>query len=111
MPTTAEHDERSMMSGISATASTQAGSASVRFSDQNASNFGQTEGATFKPAFKTFYTSNETEVKFETKNNFKGRSSYFSYYPANDMAEQKLEQTWYHYQNKKLADKRRDEET
>ena len=99
-----------MSAGVSQM-STQAGSQSVRFSDLNNPTYGQTEGATYKPAFKTFYTSNETQVQFESKNNFKGRSSYFSYYPTSELAEQKLEQVWFQYQNKKLADKRRDEET
>jgi len=66
-------------------ASTKAGS-SVRFSETNGT-FSQTEGATFKPAFKTFYTNNEQEVKYTTQNKFEGRSSYFSYYPTNELHE------------------------
>lgn len=44
--------------------------------------FSQTEGATFKPTFKTFYTNNEQETKYTSVNKFEGRSSYFSYYPT-----------------------------
>ena len=81
----------------------------MRFSD-TAGDFGQIEGAKYKPAFKTFYTNAEQEVKFTTVNKFEGTSSYFSYFPTDELKEQKLEQFWWHHQNKKLADKRANEE-
>lgn len=43
-------------------------------------------------------------------NRFEGRSSYFHYYPTDNIVEQKLELSWFEYQNRKLAEKRRDEE-
>lgn len=85
---------------------------SVRFSDATGA-FCQTEGATVNPAVKTFchplkdgYLDRPTTV-----NKFEGRSSYFSYYPTNELYEQRLETVWFHHKNKQLADKRRDEET
>ena len=60
--------------------------------------------------FDQFYTSKE-KVEFETHNRFEGRSSYFSYYPTGTEIEQALEKAWFEYQNRKLAEKRRDEET
>jgi len=65
--------------------STKVGS-SLKFSDTTGA-FTQTEGATFKPPYKTFYTNNEQEVKFTTKNKFEGRSNYFHYYPTTDIKE------------------------
>lgn len=101
-------------SGVSVTASTQAGTSNV-FSSMSGPAFQQTEGAIFKPPYKTFYTSKEDnlikDVKYTTTNKFEGKSSYFSYYPTNELHEQKLEQVWWHHKNKQLADKRRDEET
>ena len=44
-------------------------------------------------------------------NKFEGRSNYFSYYPTNDLKEQKLEQIWFQHMNKKIQDKRVEEET
>jgi len=61
------------------TASTAAGS-TVRFSDTTGT-FAETEGAKFKPDFKTFYTCG-SDVKYTTTNKFEGASSYFSYYPT-----------------------------
>lgn len=90
--------------------STHAGSSSVRFSDMNGT-FSQTEGATYRPPFKTFYTNGEVEVKYTTTNKFEGKSSYFSYFPTTDIKEQKLEELWFNHKNQQLADKRRDEET
>lgn len=104
VPLSQSQDASSSVAG-----STQAGS-SVRFSD-TVGTFTQTEGATYRPAFKTFYTNSEQEVKYTTTNKFEGVSSFFSYFPTNELKEQKLEQFWFHHQNKKLADKRRDEET
>ena len=92
-----------------ASESTKAGS-SVRFSDMSR-DFSQTEGATFKPAFKSFYTNAEQEVKYTSINKFEGRSNYFMYHPTNDLKEQKLEAIWFEHKNKQLGDKRRDEET
>lgn len=51
------------------------------------------------------------EVKFTTQNRFEGRSNYFHYYPTDNIIEQKLESMWYEAQNRRLAEKRRDEET
>lgn len=78
-------------------ASTKAGS-SVRFSEIN-NQFSQTEGATFKPAFKSFYTNSEQEVKYTSVNKFEGRSNYFGYHPTNDLKEQQLEQVWWEHKN------------
>jgi hypothetical protein len=78
------HDASSSVAG-----STQAGS-SVRFSD-TVGTFGQTEGASYRPPFKTFYTNGEQEVKYTTTNKFEGVSSYFSYFPTDELKEQKLE--------------------
>lgn len=80
LPTTADSQAELMST------STKAGS-SVRFSDMT-NQFNQTEGATFKPAFKTFYTNAEQEVKYTTINKFEGRSNYFMYHPTNDLKEQ-----------------------
>ena len=57
--------------------------------------FNETEGAKFKPAFKSFYTNAEQEVKYTSTNKFEGISSYFSYFPTDDIREQKLEQFWW----------------
>jgi hypothetical protein len=72
--------------------------------------FSQTEGATRKHPFATFYTTAEP-VEYETTNNFAGRSNYQNYYPTGEATEQKLESMWYRHKNKELAEKRRDEET
>ena len=66
--------------------STNAGSSSVRFSNLDGA-FSQTEGATYRPPYKTFYTNGDTEVKYTTTNKFEGKSSYFSYYPTTDIKE------------------------
>lgn len=79
------------------------------YSQSNAA-FAQDEKAVMKHPFKTFYTTGE-EVKFESVNKFEGRSSYFSYFPTGEIYEQKLEHVWFAHANKKLSDKRRDEET
>ena len=71
-------------------------SQSVRFSD-TAGAFAETEGAKYKPAFKTFYTNAEQDVKYTSTNKFEGTSSYFAYFPTDDMREQKLEQFWWHH--------------
>ena len=81
--------------------STKAGSSvnnasTVRFSD-SVNNFKQTEGATYKPAFKTFYTNAEQEVRYTTVNKFEGKSNYFAYFPTTSLKEQKLEQVWFHH--------------
>ena len=89
--------------------STKAGS-SVKFSEMN-NQFSQTEGATFKPAFKSFYTNSEQEVKYTSVNRFEGRSNYYMYHPTNDLKEQQLEKVWWEHKNQQLAEKRRDEET
>lgn len=89
------------------TTSTAANS-TMKFSDTTG-DFSMTEGARFKPAFKTFYTCGE-DVKYITTNKFEGSSNYFAYFPTEDIKEQKLEQFWWEQQNKKLADKRHNEE-
>lgn len=63
---------------------------SVRFSDTQ-NHFRQTEGATYKPPFKSFYTGEQRDVEYTTTNKFEGKSSYFSYYPTTSLKEQKLE--------------------
>ena len=68
--------------------STQAGSTSFA---GTTGAFTQTEGATYKPGFKTFYTNAECEVKYTTINKFEGRSNFFSYYPTTSVKEQQLE--------------------
>jgi len=50
-------------------------------------------------------------VQFKTQNRFEGRSSYFHYYPTGHIDEQKMEQIWFEHQNRRLQEKRRDEET
>ena len=98
------------VASTAAGSSTAAGASSVKFSDTTGA-FGQTEGATFKPPFKTFYTNADQEVKYTTTNKFEGGSNFYSYFPTTDLKEQRLEQIWWQHKNKQLADKRRDEET
>ena len=69
---------------------------SMRFSSTSRL-FQQTEGATYKPNFKTFYTNSEMEVKYTTVNKFEGRSNYFSYFPTDDLKELQLEQVWWRH--------------
>lgn len=82
---------------LSTSASTKVAS-SVKFSDTSGA-FTQTEGATYKPPFKTFYTNGDQEAKFTTTNKFEGRSNYFAYYPTTDIKEQQLEQIWFAHKN------------
>lgn len=77
---------------------------------QAQSVFEEEEGSKYSLPFQRFYTNDEQPVVFKTQNRFEGRSNYQNYYPTDDMTEQKIEKMWYHYQNKQLADKRRDEE-
>lgn len=77
---------------------------------ESTNKFAQEEGAVMKVPFKTFYTTGE-DVKFDTVNKFEGKSGYFSYYPTGEIHEQRLEHYWFAHANKKLADKRRNEET
>ena len=65
--------------------STAAGT-SLRF-DEMSGNFGETEGAKYKPKFSTFYSDPSVEAKYTTINKFEGISSYFSYYPTDDIKE------------------------
>ena len=58
----------------------------MRFSDTT-KDFCQTEGATYKPGFKVFYTNSEQEVQHVSVNKFEGRSNYFNYYPSADLSE------------------------
>ena len=59
--------------------------------------------------FKTFYTTGEP-VKYSSINKFEDKSNYFYNHPSENLTEQKLEKMWYYEQNRKLAEKRRDEE-
>lgn len=49
-------------------------------------------------------------MKFSRVNKFAGKSSYLAYTPAYTNAERIMESAWNEFQNKKLSDKRRDEE-
>jgi hypothetical protein len=73
------------------------------------SKFEEQEKSTKSHPFKVFYTSNE-QTAFHKENRFEGKSNYQAYYPTGEMHEQELEQIWFDDQNKRLADKRRDEE-
>lgn len=84
--------------------------ATTKFLSASTKEFRQTEGATFKPPFNSFYTA-KGEVSYTTTNNFAGKSGFFSYYPSTELAEQRLAQMWFYHKNKQLQDKRRDEET
>jgi hypothetical protein len=48
--------------------------------------------------------------QFLQQNRFEGRSSYFNYYPTDSLTEQRLETVIFEHQNRKLQEKRRDEE-
>ena len=95
-------------------------------------DFMQKERGVRTHPFKTFYTSGERveqydeeakkqffqftaekqEVVYDRQNKFHGKSSYLSYVPAKDhIDERKLEAVWWQHQNRKLQEKRRDEET
>ena len=76
VPVTSQQDDQSTKPG-----------SSVRFSETTGP-FTQTEGATYKPQFKSFYTNGDQEVKYTTINKFEGRSSFFSYYPTTEIKEQ-----------------------
>lgn len=70
------------------------------------------EGAVSKKPFSCFYTQAEdNKVDFERVNKFYGKSNYQAYVPSkNNVSERIMESAWFKYQNKRLADKRRDEE-
>ena len=51
------------------------------------------------------------KVQFVQQNRFEGRSNYFNYYPTDSHVEQRLETVWFEQQNKKLQEKRCNEET
>ena len=74
------------------------------------SNFEEDEKSMQSLPFKTFFTSGDPVV-FQTQNRFEGKSSFLSYYPTSDMAEQKLEKFWFANQNKIIQEKRLGEET
>ena len=63
-------------------------------------SFKQTEGATYNPPYKSFFTDYEQEVEFTTKNTFAGKSHYFSYFPSTAPHEQQMQQVWYYHKNK-----------
>ena len=67
--------------------STMASTMRVSKMSEQSKMFGETEGAKYKPAFKAFYTNAEQEVKYTSTNKFEGVSSYFSYYPTDDIRE------------------------
>jgi hypothetical protein len=78
--------------------------------------FEKTERAVRKRPFDTFYTSNvnadnpPVPVKYAQQNRFEGKSNYFHYVPTDTLTEQRMECVWFEHQNKKLQEKRRDEE-
>jgi hypothetical protein len=79
-------------------------------------DFQRTEKAVRKENYPTFYTSNLTDgeqqkVEYQRQNRFEGRSAYFSYYPTDQLFEQKLESVWWEHQNRKLQEKRTEEES
>ena len=105
---------------VSTNASTAGGlpSASQRPLSQFQVNeqFEKTEKAIKKKPYDTFWTANmSTEpiqhVKYQQQNRFEGRSSYFSYYPTDQLFEQKLESNVWQHQNRKLQEKRTQEES
>ena len=51
------------------------------------------------------------KVKYHEENRFEGKSHYFHYYPTGSIVEQRLETVAWEHQNRKLQEKRRDEET
>jgi hypothetical protein len=51
------------------------------------------------------------KVVYSVQNRFEGKSNYFNYFPTDRLLEQRLETVWFESQNKKLQEKRRDEET
>lgn len=70
-------------------------------------SFEKVEKAVKRQPFDQFYTadvskSTASEVKYATQNRFEGRSSYFNYYPTDQLYEQKLESFWWENQNRKL---------
>lgn len=75
--------------------------ASTKITSTTQKEFRQTEGASFKPSYQTFFSDNG-EVQFTTKNTIAGRSNYFSYYPSNEVHEQNLERIWFYHQNQQL---------
>lgn len=76
---------------------------------QAQSVFEEDERSTFQHPFAKFYTTGEPVV-FKTQNRFEGRSNYFHYYPTDEMTEQKIEKIWFEHQNRRITDKRREEE-
>ncbi len=74
-----------------------------------AHSFYEDEGATYNHPYKNFYTDNEP-VRYTTVNKVEGRSNFYSYYPSDEVNEQKWEKYWYEAQNREVAEKRRDEE-
>ena len=63
--------------------------ASTKITSTTQQEFRQTEGATYKPTFTTFFSSAEYQPAgdFTTVNSFAGKSNYFSYYPSNEIYE------------------------
>lgn len=84
--------------------------ATSKFMSSSTREFRQTEGATYKPGYDTFFSTKD-EVQFTQTNAFAGKSNYFSYFPSTDLSEQRLEKVWFYHKNKQLQDKRRDEES
>ena len=68
--------------------------------------FEKVEKAVKTKPFKEFWSANTSEgpsdVKYQTQNRFEGRSSYFNYYPTDQLFEQKLEAFWWENQNRRL---------
>ena len=76
---------------------------------QEQSLFEEEEGAIKNLPFGKFFSTNEPVV-FKTQNRFEGKSNYNSYYPTSDILEQNIEKYWFESQNRKVAEKRREEE-
>ena len=76
---------------------------------QAQSNFEEEEGAFQSLPFGKFFSTNDPVI-FKTQNRFEGKSNYHYYYPTTDLQEQSLEKIWFENMNRKVAEKRRDEE-
>jgi hypothetical protein len=76
---------------------------------QSTAAFEESERAIYEYPFSKFFSTNDP-VKFKTQNRFEGRSNYHYYYPSSDINEQNVEKFWFEAQNRKVAEKRRDEE-
>ena len=71
--------------------------------------FEENEKSVTKYPMSVFPTTNEP-VNFHKENRLEGRSNYQFYYPSGETFEQEMEQFWFKFKQKELADKRREEE-